>query len=52
MRTPTLLIPLLLAGALLMTGCASTRGQGDATQAGGEMDLTNDAGAARSATLA
>jgi len=47
MRTPTLLIPLLLAGALLMTGCASTRGQGDATQAVGEMDLTNAAVAVR-----
>lgn len=41
MRTPILLIPLLLAGALLLPGCASTRGQADATQAVSEMDLTN-----------
>ena len=41
MRTPTLLIPLLLAGAALLPGCASTRGQADATQAVSEMDLTN-----------
>jgi predicted small secreted protein len=41
MNAPTFLIPLLLAGALLASGCASTRGAGDATRAVSEMDLDN-----------
>lgn len=41
MNALTPLIPLFLAGALLLSGCVSTRGHGQATQAVSEMDLDN-----------
>jgi predicted small secreted protein len=49
MKALTILIPLFLAGALLMSGCASTRGHGEATQAVSEMDLDNPDVAVRTA---
>ncbi|SEM40110.1 Protein of unknown function [Pseudoxanthomonas sp. GM95] len=41
MKALSCLTPLLLAGVLLMAGCASTRGDGDAARAVSEMDLDN-----------
>lgn len=39
MKLLTVLSPLLLAGVILMSGCASTRAHGDATRAVSEADL-------------